>query len=51
MADAKPSSPALIAFAWIIVGVPLAWGVYKSAVNAAKLFEPQPAAAAPASTR
>ena len=48
MADVKTSSPALIALAWIIVGVPLGWGVYKSALNAVKLFQPQPAATAPA---
>ena len=47
MADVKTSSPALIALAWIIVGVPLGWGVYKSALNAVKLFQPQPAATAP----
>lgn len=51
MTEAKGSSPALIAAAWIIVGVPLAWGVYKSAMNAAKLFQPQPAATAPAMPR
>jgi hypothetical protein len=49
MADAKKTSPALIALAWILVGVPLGWGVYKSALNAVKLFQPQPVAAAPAS--
>jgi hypothetical protein len=48
MAEVKSSSPALVAFAWIIVGVPLGWGVYKSALNAVRLFQPQPAATAPA---
>jgi hypothetical protein len=48
MEDHKASSPALIALAWIIVGVPLAWGVYRSSLNAVKLFQPQPAATAPA---
>ena len=47
MADVKKSSPAFIALAWIIVGVPLGWGVYKSALNAVKLFQPQPAVSAP----
>lgn len=51
MADVKTSSPALIALAWIIVGVPLGWGVYKSALNAVKLFQPQPAATAPAAPK
>ncbi len=48
MAEVKRSSPALIALAWVLVGLPLSWGVYKSALNAAKLFAPQPAAVAPA---
>lgn len=48
MPETKSSAPALVALAWIIVGVPLAWGVYKSALNAVKLFQPQPAATAPA---
>ena len=47
MQEAKASSPAVVAIAWILVGVPLAWGVYKSALNAVKLFQPQPAATAP----
>jgi hypothetical protein len=51
MAETKSSSPALIALAWIIVGVPLGWGVYKSALNAVKLFQPQPAATAPAAPK
>ena len=51
MADVKTSSPALIALAWIIVGVPLGWGVYKSALNAVKLFQPQPAATTPAAPK
>jgi hypothetical protein len=28
----------LIAAAWIVVCIPLAWGVYNTAVGAAKLF-------------
>ena len=51
MEQTKNSSPAMIAIAWIIVGVPLGWGVYKSALNAVKLFQPQPAATAPASPK
>ena len=51
MADVRPSSTAIIALAWIIVGVPLGWGVYKSALNAVKLFQPQPAATAPAAPK
>jgi hypothetical protein len=51
MAEVKGSSPAVIALAWIIVVVPLSWGVYKSALNAIKLFQPQPAATAPAAPK
>ena len=46
MAEIRKSSPALIAAAWILVGIPLGWGVYKSALNAAKLFQAQPAVTA-----
>ena len=48
MTETRSSSPALIAVAWLVVSVPLAWGVYKSALNAAKLFAPAPAASSPA---
>ncbi len=41
----------MIAIAWIIVGVPLCWGVYKSGLNAVKLFQPQPPATAPAAPK
>ena len=51
MDDVRKSSSALIAIAWIVVGVPLGWGVYKSAMNAVKLFQPQPAATAPVSPK
>ena len=51
MAEIKRSSPALVALAWIIVGVPLAWGVYRSALNAVKLFQTPPAATAPAAPK
>ena len=36
--QAKKSSPALILLAWIVVSIPAAWGVYNTALNAAKLF-------------
>ncbi len=32
------TSPALVAFAWAAVGIPLAWGIYKTLVSAAKFF-------------
>ena len=44
MAHETKSSPALIVLAWLLVGVPLGWGVYKSGLNAVKLFQPAPAA-------
>jgi MFS family permease len=36
--DATPSSPASLVLAWAAVGIPLAWGVYMTLVNAAKFF-------------
>ena len=33
-----PSSPVMVALAWLAVGAPLAWGVYKTLMNAAKFF-------------
>ncbi|MDT0137209.1 OFA family MFS transporter [Acidovorax sp. PRC11] len=35
---AGATSPALVAFAWAAVGIPLAWGIYKTLVSAAKFF-------------
>ena len=32
------SNPALLAVSWLVVGVPLAYGVYQTLVKAAKLF-------------
>jgi len=51
MDEAKTSSPVMIAIAWIVVGVPLGWGVYKSAMNAVKLFQSPPAATLPAAPK
>jgi hypothetical protein len=45
MPETKNSSVVLIAAAWLLVAVPLSWGVYKSALNAAKLFTAAPATA------
>jgi MFS family permease len=33
------TSPAVVLLAWIVVGVPLAWGVYETVLNAMKLFK------------
>jgi hypothetical protein len=48
MADSsnvKKSSPLLIAFAWIIVIVPTAWGLNYTVKNALKIFNSAPATA------
>ncbi|HEY1993547.1 MAG TPA: hypothetical protein VGG81_04015 [Edaphobacter sp.] len=45
----KKSSPLLIAFAWVIVIVPTAWGLNYTVQNAMKLFTATgPASVAPA---
>jgi hypothetical protein len=47
----KKSSGLLILFAWLIVGIPLGWGVYNTLLGAMKLFEtPAVQTAAPPST-
>ncbi|GKS88024.1 MULTISPECIES: OFA family MFS transporter [unclassified Acidovorax] len=33
------TNPALVAFAWAAVGIPLVWGIYKTLVSAAKFFQ------------
>ncbi|WP_311222406.1 MULTISPECIES: OFA family MFS transporter [unclassified Acidovorax] len=33
------TSPALVAFAWAAVGIPLIWGIYKTLGSAAKFFQ------------
>lgn len=35
---ASPGSWALVAVAWVLVGIPLAWGIYKTLQTAVKLF-------------
>ena len=42
----KPSSPLLIAAAWLIVLLPTAWGFNYTVRNAIKIFTPAPAAPA-----
>jgi hypothetical protein len=42
--NTKKSSAGLILVAWLIVGVPLGWGVYNTLLNSMKLFQPAPAA-------
>jgi hypothetical protein len=36
---AKPTSPLTVAFAWLIVIIPAAWGIYNTALKAANLFK------------
>ena len=52
--NTKKSSLAMILAAWVLVGVPLAWGVYNTLLNSMKLFQapagntaPVPASGAP----
>jgi hypothetical protein len=48
MSETRTTSPLLIVAAWMIVGIPAAWGVYNTALNAKKLFvAPPPVAAVP----
>ncbi len=42
----RKSSPAAIFLAWLLVCVPLGWGVYNTILNSMKLFQPAPASAA-----
>jgi hypothetical protein len=35
----KTSSPASIAIAWLVVVIPATWGIYNTALGAAKLFQ------------
>jgi hypothetical protein len=37
-ATPRTTSGFVVALAWIAVGVPLAWGVYRTLLTAAKLF-------------
>ena len=39
--NTKKSSPVMILAAWVLVGVPLAWGVYNTLLNSMKLFQAQ----------
>ena len=39
------SSPAMILLAWLLVGVPLSWGVYNTLLSSMKLFQAAPAPA------
>jgi len=49
--SAKPSSFLLVALAWIVVALPLGWGLYQSVMKSQPLFAgmhgPAPADTAP----
>ena len=47
--NTKKSSPVMILAAWVLVGVPLAWGVYNTLLNSMRLFQ-APATSVPASS-
>jgi hypothetical protein len=49
-APPRPTSPALIAAAWLVVCVPAAWGVYETIRKSIPLFHPPAAHAATAPT-
>lgn len=40
----KKSANAVVLLAWLLVGVPLGWGVYNTVLNSQKLFHPAPSA-------
>jgi len=46
--DIKKTSAAAILGAWLIVGLPAAWGVYNTVLNAKKIFASAPAVTVPA---
>ena len=41
--NVKKSSAGIILLAWLLVGVPLGWGVYNTLLNSMKLFQAAPA--------
>jgi len=47
--DASPAatSPLRLALAWLIVGLPAAWGISQTAIQAAALFRAAPAVVKP----
>jgi hypothetical protein len=49
MEQVRKTPKALIALAWLFVGLPWAWGIDQLWINAQKLFQSPPPATAPAS--
>jgi hypothetical protein len=46
--NTKKSSAAMILFAWLLVGVPLSWGIYNTVLNSEPLFHASPVTTVPA---
>ncbi len=45
--EGERTSPLLLAAAWVVVALPLAWGVYQTAKKSVPLFRASGAAEAP----
>lgn len=39
MTETKKSSVLAVLLAWVVVAIPAAWGIYRTGLNAAKLFQ------------
>jgi hypothetical protein len=50
MDQVEKTPVALVALAWLLVGIPWGWGVAQLWKNAQKLFQSPPPATAPATT-
>ncbi|HEX3875768.1 MAG TPA: hypothetical protein VHW24_02200 [Bryobacteraceae bacterium] len=44
--NVKKTAAGTIILAWLIVGIPLGWGVYNTLLSSMKLFQASPAPAA-----
>jgi hypothetical protein len=49
--NVKKSPAAAILLAWLLVGIPLGWGIYNTVLNSLKLFQGAPAAAPTAAAK
>jgi hypothetical protein len=39
MSDNLQSRPVVILLAWVMLGIPLGWGIYNTLLNSVKLFQ------------
>ena len=46
--NTQKSSAAIVLFAWLLVGIPLGWGVYNTLLSSLKLFQSPATVTAPA---